>query len=248
MPRARLRTGIDPRIEAAVACATPADLSTDSLIAPLRFAPAIGPRRARPLSKARPDSAPTTGIACRVPRSFPARFSKFSRQAAAFILGRLNGRRLPSIAARDLGKRQPTRFGGGVDLDQIRRLRWGSSLLAARATKSEWPTNWLGRRYVAPTVQSGSRYRELDATRSKPPLPTSNWWSLPREARGKPGLPTRGRRTGRLRPCRVAPVTRAATSRLLSHTKLPRRNGSGSSLPDSGPRPSCWSRSGCLSP
>ncbi len=39
-----LLTGVDPRIKAAVACATPADLSADSLIAPLRFAPAIGSR------------------------------------------------------------------------------------------------------------------------------------------------------------------------------------------------------------
>jgi dienelactone hydrolase len=39
-----LLTGVDPRIKAAVACATPADLGLDSLIAPRRFAPAIGSR------------------------------------------------------------------------------------------------------------------------------------------------------------------------------------------------------------
>jgi dienelactone hydrolase len=39
-----LLTGVDPRIKAAVACATPADLAADSIIAPRRFAPAIGPR------------------------------------------------------------------------------------------------------------------------------------------------------------------------------------------------------------
>jgi dienelactone hydrolase len=39
-----LLTGVDPRIKAAVACATPADLATDSIIAPRRFAPAIGSR------------------------------------------------------------------------------------------------------------------------------------------------------------------------------------------------------------
>jgi dienelactone hydrolase len=39
-----LLTAVEPRIKAAVACATPADLAPDSLIAPRRFAPAIGPR------------------------------------------------------------------------------------------------------------------------------------------------------------------------------------------------------------
>jgi dienelactone hydrolase len=39
-----LLTGVEPRIKAAVACATPADLAADSLIAPRRFAPAIGSR------------------------------------------------------------------------------------------------------------------------------------------------------------------------------------------------------------
>ncbi len=39
-----LLTAVEPRIKAAVACATPADLSPDSLIAPRRFAPAIAPR------------------------------------------------------------------------------------------------------------------------------------------------------------------------------------------------------------
>jgi dienelactone hydrolase len=37
-------TAVEPRIKAAVACATPADLASDSLIAPRRFAPAIGSR------------------------------------------------------------------------------------------------------------------------------------------------------------------------------------------------------------
>ena len=40
-----LLTAVEPRIKAAVACATPADLAADSLIAPRRFAPAIGSRR-----------------------------------------------------------------------------------------------------------------------------------------------------------------------------------------------------------
>jgi dienelactone hydrolase len=39
-----LLTGVDPRIKAAVACATPADPAADSIIAPRRFAPAIGSR------------------------------------------------------------------------------------------------------------------------------------------------------------------------------------------------------------
>ncbi len=39
-----LLTGVEPRIKAAVACATPADLAADSIIAPRRFAPAIGSR------------------------------------------------------------------------------------------------------------------------------------------------------------------------------------------------------------
>ncbi|HET6323832.1 MAG TPA: alpha/beta fold hydrolase [Planctomycetaceae bacterium] len=39
-----LLTGVEPRIKAAVACATPADLAPDSLIAPRRVAPAIGSR------------------------------------------------------------------------------------------------------------------------------------------------------------------------------------------------------------
>jgi dienelactone hydrolase len=39
-----LLTGVEPRIKAAVACATPADLAADSLIGPRRFAPAIGSR------------------------------------------------------------------------------------------------------------------------------------------------------------------------------------------------------------
>jgi dienelactone hydrolase len=39
-----LLTAVEPRIKAAVACATPADLAPDSLIAPQRFAPAIGRR------------------------------------------------------------------------------------------------------------------------------------------------------------------------------------------------------------
>jgi dienelactone hydrolase len=39
-----LLTGVEPRIKAAVACATPADLAADSIIAPSRFAPAIGSR------------------------------------------------------------------------------------------------------------------------------------------------------------------------------------------------------------
>jgi dienelactone hydrolase len=39
-----LLTAVEPRIKAAVACATPADLAPDSLIAPRRFAPAIGAR------------------------------------------------------------------------------------------------------------------------------------------------------------------------------------------------------------
>jgi len=39
-----LLTGVEPRIKAAVACATPADLAADSLIAPRRFAAAIGSR------------------------------------------------------------------------------------------------------------------------------------------------------------------------------------------------------------
>jgi dienelactone hydrolase len=39
-----LLTAVEPRIKAAVACATPADLRDDSLIAPQRFAHAIGSR------------------------------------------------------------------------------------------------------------------------------------------------------------------------------------------------------------